>query len=145
MILWSLTVCAVLVCVSAHDIGCRRVEKKTILFLLLLGAARPDRNTAETMSAAGTAVFLLAFLLAVYLLTDGAAIGGGDIRLLAAFAFLLREREMIMAMAAAAVFLMLYRAVRRENRRRIVPAAPFLSAGVTVSLFVTAAVTFCAK
>ena len=148
MTVWKVILSLILADASVTDIKSRRIGKKTVLLLAALGAVRPDRNGSEAMRALFFAVLIFAALFVVYALSKGGALGGGDVRLLSAEAFILQEEEMAAAMLCTAAALLLFSIVRRRGPGRHdgrIPAAPFISFGILASFFVTKAVKSCLK
>ena len=147
MTAWLLITCAVLVSAALEDSRQKKIGKGKILFMILLGSLRPDREPAAVLQNAGTALVLFLALLAVYMASEGRALGGGDVRLLAAEAFLLKEKEMITALLVSGMLLLVYCMRRRKEHARSsqIPAAVFLCPGMIFALFVSAAMTICLK
>ncbi len=84
------------------------------------------------------AVSGLFFLIA--LLSGGRAMGGGDIKLMAACGFVLGWKAVIVSLFAGALFGMLFAVGRKifakQNMLGVVPFGPFLSMGVALSAFI---------
>ena len=139
--------CAVLLYTAAADSRRRKIDRKSVLGVLFLGLTRPDRGTEELCRDAGTALAVFAVILAVYIVSEGRALGGGDVRLFSAEAFLLKENEMITALLSTAVLLLAYCLYIRKQHAgsrqipaagsRQIPAAVFLCPGMILSLFVS--------
>ena len=140
---WMIITCTVLIYTAAADRRRRKIDRKPVLFMIFLGLTRPDRGTAELCRDAGTALAVFAVILAVYLVSEGRMIGGGDVRLFSAEAFLLKENEMIPALVSSAVLLLaycIYIRIKHTGDRQI-PAAVFLCPGMILSLIVSAVLT----
>ena len=84
------------------------------------------------------AVSGLFFLIA--LVTGGRAMGGGDIKLMAAVGFVLGWKAVIVALFAAAIFGALFAVLRKlffkKKMRGVMPFGPFLAAGSALCAFV---------
>ncbi|MBR3165779.1 MAG: prepilin peptidase [Lachnospiraceae bacterium] len=144
---WMIITCTVLFYTAAEDSRRRKIDRKPVLLMILLGLTRPDRGAEELCRDAGTALAVFAVILAVYLISEGSLFGGGDVRLFSAEAFLLKESEMILALVSSAVLLLAYCIYIRKKHSgdRQIPAAVFLCPGMILSLIVSAAATNCLK
>ncbi len=143
MTAWLLITCAVLASAALEDSRQKKIGKGKILFMILLGSLRPDREPAAVLQNAGNAMILFLALLAVYMASEGRVLGGGDVRLLAAEAFLLKEKEMITALLVSGILLLVYslRCRKEHAGNRQIPAAVFLCPGMIFALFVSAVMT----
>ena len=143
MTVWISITCAVLAYTAAADLRERKIDRRSILLLVLLRLARPGSGPSELYRNACTALLVFLVLLAVYAVSGGRSFGGGDVRLLSAEAFLLRENELITALLISAGMLLLYCLYSRKKsgQDRQIPAAVFLCPGMILSLFVTGFVT----
>ena len=143
MAVWRIITAAVLVYTAAADVRERMIGRRMILALLFLGLARPGRTPAEIQQSTCTALLVFVVLFTVYAAAGGRFLGGGDVRLLSAEAFLLRENELITALLISAGMLLLYCLYSRKKsgQDRQIPAAVFLCPGMILSLFVTGFVT----
>jgi len=147
MNVWMSVTYAVLFCAAAGDVRDRKIDRSTILLLLLLGLFRPDRDLTELEQSAVLAAAAFPVLLLLWYITKGRAFGGGDVRLVFSEIFILREGELIAALVFSAVMLSAYfMNIRlKQKESRLVPAAAFLCPGMMLSLFVAEIVTGCPK
>lgn len=142
MIVWYMLTAAVFILAAVRDIKERRIGRTEVLLIIAAGALRPGRDGSGMLRAAMTAAFVYALLLAVYLYSAGRGkkvIGGGDVRFIAAAAFLLTEKEMITAMLGTAGILFFHIIICRLKRVRCrtIPVAAYVSPSVIGALFVT--------
>ena len=78
MTVWISITCAVLAYTAAADFRERKIDRRILLLLALLRLARPGSSSEELFRNVYTALFVFLLLMAVYTVSGGRSLGGGD-------------------------------------------------------------------
>ncbi|KUO69934.1 MAG: hypothetical protein APF77_17480 [Clostridia bacterium BRH_c25] len=138
MLLSQFTLAAMLITAAIVDIRERRIPDK----LVLIGAAAglvfsmldPQRGLLDSAMGGMTAGLVL---LLIHYITKG-GLGLGDVKLFGCSGIYLGLESTVSAMVAASVLSGLYSliliCINRDNKKREIPFAPFILAGVLVAI-----------
>ncbi len=109
--------------------------------LIVLGEAAAGEFSWDSLldRVIGTfTVSLIFFLIGV--ISKGRAMGGGDVKLMAAAGFVLGWKSVILSLFigafAGVIYSVLSHIIRKTEMRGVVPFGPFLAIGIAVSMFV---------
>lgn len=102
------------------------------VFLGILGVVTVILNREEWLSHIIGAVCVSGFLLILYLLSQGKAIGGGDIKLMAACGLILGWQRIILAFLLGCIFGSVIHLLRMKlsGEGRVLAMGPYLAAGI---------------
>ena len=102
------------------------------VFLGILGVVAVILNREEWLSHVIGAVCVSGFLLILYLLSQGKAIGGGDIKLMAACGLILGWQRIILAFLLGCIFGSVIHLLRMKlsGEGRVLAMGPYLAAGI---------------
>lgn len=102
------------------------------VFLGILGVVAVILNREEWLSHIIGAVCVSGFLLILYLLSQGKAIGGGDIKLMAACGLILGWQRIILAFLLGCIFGSVIHLLRMKlsGEGRVLAMGPYLAAGI---------------
>lgn len=137
--------CSVFLCVACIDLEHMLVFDRFVVILAALGVASiffdgfaPWWSHLVGGGGGGLVLLLIGLVLTKLLKKD--ALGGGDVKLVAAFGLLLGWEKLLLgllvASLTASVALLVLRLVRKDERGREYPFAPFLVFGAAVAMFV---------
>jgi len=141
---FSYNIVTLLICITAStllvlsviDFRTYEIPPKINLVLLVLGLIRMCLDYQNWHVYLVGFFCVSGFLLLLYLITGGKAIGGGDIKLMAAAGLLLGWRNIILAFFLGCIigsFLHLLR-MKISHADRVLAMGPYLSAGILLAL-----------
>ena len=105
------------------------------IFIALLGVARVATDYRNWLNYLIGALCVSLFLLLLFLVTHGRAIGGGDIKLMAACGLVLGWRLIILAFFTGCIVGSVVHVIRMKvsNADRVLAMGPYLSIGVAIA------------
>ena len=123
---------------SVRDIKTREVPDSISVMLLILGLVDTDIERFPSMLFGALLVFLPQFVSA--LINPSKALGGADIKLSSAAAFLLGAQRglfaLIVGLTLAVIAMPIIRRIRKLPKDQPFPLIPFLSIGIVVGYFI---------
>ena len=123
---------------SVRDIKTREVPDSIPVMLLILGFVDTDIERFPSMLLGMILIFLPQFVSA--LINPSKALGGADIKLSSAAAFLLGAQRglfaLIVGLTLAVVIMPIIRKVRKLPKNQPFPLVPFLSVGIIAGYFI---------
>ena len=129
---------ALLLYASVRDIKTREVPDSISVMLLILGLVDTDIERFPSMLFGALLVFLPQFVSA--LINPSKALGGADIKLSSAAAFLLGAQRglfaLIVGLTLAVIAMPIIRRIRKLPKDQPFPLIPFLSIGIVVGYFI---------
>ena len=129
---------ALLLYASVRDIKTREVSDSISIILLILGLVDTDIGKLPSMLCGALVVFLPQFISA--LINPSKALGGADIKLSSAAAFLLGAQRglfaLIVGLTLSVVIVPIIRKVRKLPTDQPFPLIPFLSIGIVAGYFI---------
>lgn len=134
----SMTEClmaSALLTLSVIDWRTYEIPWKINGFLALLGAAALWLDRGNTADHIVGAFCVSGFLLILYLLSRGRAIGGGDIKLMAACGLILGWQEILLGFVLGCIIGSVIHLIRMkvEGEGHVLAMGPYLSAGIMLS------------
>lgn len=134
-ILYALCASALIV-ISVIDFRTYEIPFGCNLFLLLLGIIHTIGDLAHWHQYVLGFFCISGFFLLLYLLSRGRAIGGGDIKLMAAAGLLLGWQQIVLAMILGSVLGAVIHTVRMKlaGEDRVLAFGPYLSMGILISM-----------
>ena len=134
----GLILCAILLWASISDIGKHEVPDFITVLILVLAFVGFEPANLPSMLVGAAVVFLPQ--LAVSMLRPGRAIGGADIKISTALAFLLGAEKGIFALLAGmltgVIVMFLVRKIRKETNKEPFALVPFLSFGAMLAFMI---------
>ena len=129
---------ALLLYASVRDIKTREVPDSISGMLLILGLVDTDIERLPSMLLGMALVFLPQFISA--LINPSKALGGADIKLSSAAAFLLGAQRglfaLIVGLTLAVIAMPIIRKIRKLPKDQPFPLIPFLSVGIVAGYFI---------
>ena len=123
---------------SVRDIKTREVPDSISVMLLILGLVDKDIDQLPSMIIGALLVFLPQFVSA--LINPSKALGGADIKLSSAAAFLLGAQRglfaLIVGLTLAVIAMPIIRKIRKLPKDQPFPLIPFLSIGIVAGYFI---------
>ena len=123
---------------SAKDIKTREVPDSVSVMLLILGLVDTDIARLPSMLFGMFLVFIPQFISA--LINPSKALGGADIKLSSAAAFLLGAQmglfALIIGLTLTVIVMPIIRRIRKLPKDQPFPLIPFLSIGIVVGYFI---------
>ena len=123
---------------SVRDIKTREVPDSISGMLLILGLVDTDIERLPSMLLGMALVFLPQFISA--LINPSKALGGADIKLSSAAAFLLGAQRglfaLIVGLTLAVIAMPIIRKIRKLPKDQPFPLIPFLSVGIVAGYFI---------
>lgn len=134
----GLILCAILLWASISDIGKHEVPDFITVLILVLAFVGYEPATLPSMLVGAAVVFLPQ--LAVSMLRPGRAVGGADIKISTALAFLLGAEKGIFALLAGmltgVIVMFIVRKIRKETNKEPFALVPFLSFGAMLAFMI---------
>ena len=129
---------ALLLYASVRDIKTREVPDSISVMLLILGLVDTDIGKLPSMLFGALLVFIPQFISA--LINPSKALGGADIKLSSAAAFLLGAQRglfaLIVGLTLAVIVMPIIRTIRKLPKNQPFPLIPFLSIGIVAGYFI---------
>lgn len=127
---------SVLLVIAMIDARTREIPPSTVITVAVLGGLRLVLNLSSWRSALIGAVVVSVPLLLILLLSGGRAIGGGDVKLMAAAGFFLGWKLCLTAFAAACILGAVIHLIRMKffGAGRELALGPYLAAGCGLCL-----------
>ena len=123
---------------SVRDIKTREVQDSISVMLLILGLVDTDIARLPAMICGALLVFLPQFVSA--LINPSKALGGADIKLSSAAAFLLGAQmglfALIIGLTLTVIVMPIIRRIRKLPKDQPFPLIPFLSIGIVAGYFI---------
>ena len=123
---------------SVRDIKTRGVPDSVSVMLLILGLVDTDIGKFPSMLFGALLVFIPQFISA--LINPSKALGGADIKLSSAAAFLLGAQRglfaLIVGLTLAVIVMPIIRTIRKLPKNQPFPLIPFLSIGIVAGYFI---------
>ena len=123
---------------SVRDIKTREVPDSISVMLLILGLVDTDIGKLPSMLFGALLVFIPQFISA--LINPSKALGGADIKLSSAAAFLLGAQRglfaLIVGLTLAVIVMPIIRTIRKLPKNQPFPLIPFLSIGIVAGYFI---------
>ena len=123
---------------SVRDIKTREVQDSISVMLLILGVVDTDIARLPSMLFGALLVFLPQFVSA--LINPSKALGGADIKLSSAAAFLLGAQmglfALIIGLTLTVIVMPIIRRIRKLPKDQPFPLIPFLSIGIVAGYFI---------
>ena len=127
----GMILCMILMYASISDIWRREVPDYVWAMIAILAFVRFDASNLPSMIVGALVVFVPQ--LAVSVMRPSRAIGGADIKISTALAFLLGAEKglcaMIIGLTAAVITMLIVRKVKKTGKGEAFPLVPFLAAG----------------
>ena len=137
-IIKTIILLALLLYASVMDIKTREVPDSISVLLLILGFVDTDIERLPSMLLGMALVFLPQFISA--LINPSKALGGADIKLSSAAAFMLGVQRglfaLIVGLTLAVMAMPIIRRIRKLPKDQPFPLIPFLSIGIVVGYFI---------
>ncbi len=134
----GLILCAILLWASISDIGRHEVPDFITILILVLAFVGFEPANLPSMLIGAAVVFLPQ--LAVSMLRPGRAVGGADIKISTALAFLLGAEKGIFALLAGmltgVIVMFIVRKIRKETNKEPFALVPFLSFGAMLAFMI---------
>ena len=134
----GLILCAILLWASISDIGRHEVPDFITILILVLAFVGFEPANLPSMLIGVAVVFLPQ--LAISMLRPGRAIGGADIKISTALAFLLGAEKGIFALIAGmltgVIVMFIVRKIRKETNKEPFALVPFLSFGAMLAFMI---------
>ncbi len=128
----------ILLYASVTDIKTRRVPDSVSLMLLILAFVDMDMTSLPSMLIGAATVFIPQLALAV--IRPDRAIGGADLKISTALAFLLGATRgifaLVVGMLIAVIYMAIYNKVNGKDQKGSFPLVPFLSVGATLAFLI---------
>lgn len=137
-IIKTIILLALLLYASVRDIKTREVPDSISVLLLILGFVDTDIERLPSMLLGIALVFIPQFISA--LMNPSKALGGADIKLSSAAAFLLGAQRglfaLIVGLTLAVIVMPIIRRIRKLPKDQPFPLIPFISIGIVVGYFI---------
>ena len=134
----GLILCMILLWASLSDIARHEVPDFITVMILILAFVGFEPGNLPSMLIGASAVFVPQMIVSV--IRPGKAIGGADIKISTALAFLLGFEKgilaMLVGMLSGVTFMVIARKVRKENTKDPFALVPFLSFGAIISFLI---------
>ncbi len=129
--------CSSLLALSVIDFRTYEIPVGFNIFIGCLGAVRLLLNLSSWMDSLIGMLCISLPLLLIFLVSKGRAIGGGDVKLMAACGFLIGWQKICFAFLAGCILGSVIHSIRmkRSGADHILAMGPYLSLGVFLSLF----------
>ena len=137
-IIKTIILLALLLYASVMDIKTREVPDSISVLLLILGFVDTDIERLPSMLLGIALVFIPQFISA--LMNPSKALGGADIKLSSAAAFLLGAQRglfaIIVGLVLAIIVMPIIKTIRKLSKDQPFPLIPFLSIGIIAGYFI---------
>ena len=137
-IIKTIILLALLLYASVMDIKTREVPDSISVLLLILGFVDTDIERLPSMLLGMVLVFLPQFVSA--LINPSKALGGADIKLSSAAAFLLGAQRglfaLVVGLTLAVIVMPIIRKIQKLPKDQPFPLIPFLSVGIVAGYFI---------
>ncbi len=134
----GLILCAILLWASLSDVAKHEVPDFISVMILILAFVGFDPSNLPSMLIGAAVVFLPQ--LAVSMLRPGRAVGGADIKISTALAFLLGAEKgiftLLVGMLSGVIIMFIVRKIRKETNREPFALVPFLSFGAMLAFMI---------
>lgn len=131
----GLILCMILLWASLSDIARHEVPDSITVMILILAFVGFETGNLPSMLIGASAVFVPQMIVSV--IRPGKAIGGADIKISTALAFLLGFEKgifaMLIGMLSGVIFMVIVRKVRKEKSKDPFALVPFLSFGALLA------------
>lgn len=129
--------CSALIALSVIDFRTYEIPVGFNIFIGCLGIVRLLTDPSSWMDSLIGLFCISVPLLLIFLVSKGRAIGGGDVKLMAACGFLIGWQKICFAFLVGCILGSLIHSIRmkRSNADHVLAMGPYLSMGVLLSLF----------
>ncbi|MDP4183067.1 MAG: A24 family peptidase [Bacillota bacterium] len=134
------TFSSIMLAISLEDFKSREVNNKIIIVTIILGVlCNLIRNNTSCLIVSILSFCIIGIVFIILYRVSNGGIGAGDVKLLACSGLFLGPFELISTIVIALVFTFLISiillALKKINRKSMLPFAPFLLAGFLASIF----------